>query len=308
LRATYFSGTNLLAASAVMTRIDDAINFSWGTNSPEPTTLAVPFSARWTGKGRANQSGTYTFFTVSDGAVRLWVNGQIVISNWIAHALTTNSNTITLASGQFYDLTMEYFNAAGTGTAILMWQPPNESKQVIPASNLTPHQNNSPPALSPLSSLLAVRNSPVSFTAVATDQDVPPHALSFSLDAGAPSGAGINSSSGLFSWTPSDVQPIGPVNLTVRVTDSGSPQMTDAQTFTITVLPSPALTLMRSGNSTVLTWPPSLDSLQLYSSTNLSPPVAWMPVGNPAIFSNGQWSVQLPAPTNAAQFFRLQTP
>ena len=64
------------------------------------------------GKVRAEQAGTYTFFTLSDDAVRLFLNGQLLISNWVVHALTENSNAITLGAGQSYDLTMEYFNAS----------------------------------------------------------------------------------------------------------------------------------------------------------------------------------------------------
>jgi hypothetical protein len=83
--------------------------------------------------------------------------------------------------------------------------------------------------------------------------------------------------------------------------------MTDAQTFTINVLTNPTLSFVRSGNAAVLTWPQSAGSVQLYSATNLIPPVTWLPITNAPALSNGQWAVQLSGPTNGAQFFRLQT-
>ena len=248
LRATYFFSTNVTDKALV--RIDDTVNFAWGTNSPDPTILPLPFSARWTGKVKANAAGQYQFRTLSDDAARLWVNGQLLINNWTAHALTEDSNTITLAAGQYYDLTMEYFNLAGTGTAVLSWQPPGEAKQVIPSANLTPHQNNNPPILASAPNLIAARNGLVTFTASAADADVAAQSLVFSLDAGSPSGASINSSSGVFVWTPSNAQAFGPYTLTVRVTDTGSPQMSDAQTFTINVLSNVAaatITLIPTG-------------------------------------------------------------
>ena len=248
LRATYFLGTNLTNSAFV--RIDDTVNFAWGTNSPDPTILPLPFSARWTGKVKANAAGLYHFFTTSDDAARLWVNGQLIINNWLAHALTEDSNTITLVAGQFYDLTLEYFNAAGAGTVVLSWQPPGEAKQVIPVGNLTPHQNNNPPALANVPNFIAARNGLFTFTASATDAEAPAQSLVFSLDAGAPSGASINSSSGVFTWTPSNAQAFGIYTLTARVTDTGSPPMSDAQTFTITLLTNVAaatVTLIPTG-------------------------------------------------------------
>src|SRR5262249_61400748 len=47
-----------------------------------------------------------------------------------------------------------------------------------------------------------------SFTATATDADLPAQTLTFSL-VGAPSGASIGASSGVFSWTPSEAQGSG---------------------------------------------------------------------------------------------------
>ena len=46
---------------------------------------------------------------------------------------------------------------------------------------------------------------PYTFTATATDPDVPANTLAFSL-IDAPSGAAIGSTSGVFTWTPSEEQ------------------------------------------------------------------------------------------------------
>lgn len=74
----------------------------------------------------------------------------------------------------------------------------------------------------------------LSFTATATDSDVPAQTLTYSLTT-SPTGATINSSSGLFSWTPTEVQGPGTYNVTVRVADNGSPVASDSKSFTITV-------------------------------------------------------------------------
>ena len=79
--------------------------------------------------------------------------------------------------------------------------------------------------------LAAIGNKTVSegslltFTATATDADLPANTKTFSLDAGAPTGASINATTGVFTWTPTESQGAGTYNVTVRVTDNGSPAL-----------------------------------------------------------------------------------
>ncbi len=93
---------------------------------------------------------------------------------------------------------------------------------------------NAAPVLNPIGNRTVNEGSALTFTATATDSDVPPDTLTFSLDAGSPSGASITSG-GAFSWTPSETQGPDSVNITVRVTDDGSPPLSDFETITVTV-------------------------------------------------------------------------
>ena len=56
----------------------------------------------------------------------------------------------------------------------------------------------------------------------------------------------------------------------------------------------------------VISWPVSASGYQLYSATNLEPPVVWTPVSAQAGETNGTFYVPI-LPTNAGQFFRLST-
>jgi PKD repeat protein len=76
----------------------------------------------------------------------------------------------------------------------------------------------------------------LAFTATATDADIPANALTFSLDAGSPAGATINGATGVFNWTPSEAQGPGTHAITVRVTDNGTPALSDFETITVTVI------------------------------------------------------------------------
>jgi ELWxxDGT repeat protein len=79
---------------------------------------------------------------------------------------------------------------------------------------------------------------PLSFTATASDPDAG-QTLTFSLDNGTsglvPAGASINPTTGVFAWTPSEVQGPGTVAFDVVVTDNGSPNLSDRETITVTV-------------------------------------------------------------------------
>jgi hypothetical protein len=71
-------------------------------------------------------------------------------------------------------------------------------------------------------------------TASATDSDLPTNTLTFSLIS-APSGMTINTNTGAISWTPSEGQGATTNTVAVRVTDDGSPNLSDTKSFTVIV-------------------------------------------------------------------------
>jgi hypothetical protein len=74
----------------------------------------------------------------------------------------------------------------------------------------------------------------LSFTISASDPDVPANTLTYSL-VSPPSGASINPTTGLFTWTPSEAQGPSTNAISVRVTDSGASPLTDTKSFTVFV-------------------------------------------------------------------------
>src|SRR5262249_52265792 len=94
------------------------------------------------------------------------------------------------------------------------------------------------PVLRPIENTTINEAATVTFTATAIDPNPTVH-LIYSLDSG-PLGTSIDPNSGVFTWTPPD----GPATaqVTVRVTDNGSPPLSDTRTFTITVLNVPPTT------------------------------------------------------------------
>lgn len=95
---------------------------------------------------------------------------------------------------------------------------------------------NEPPKLAPIGAKHLAEGATLRFAATATDADIPINGLTFSLDPGAPAGASITAQ-GDFEWTPDPTMPNGPVSLTIRVTDDGTPPMDDFETITVTLEP-----------------------------------------------------------------------
>ena len=89
---------------------------------------------------------------------------------------------------------------------------------------------NRPPVLAPIGAKTGTEGQPLTFTATATDPDG--NALTFSAG-GLPTGATLTPA-GAFSWTPTFAQ-AGTYNVTITVTDNGSPVASDFEALTITV-------------------------------------------------------------------------
>lgn len=96
------------------------------------------WSARWFGTVQATHTGPFTFSTLTDDGVRLWVDGKLLIDDWNIHAAKENSATIPLERGKKYRIVMSYFQGFADASRQLMWTPPGEGKTLIPATQLYP--------------------------------------------------------------------------------------------------------------------------------------------------------------------------
>ena len=150
LRAEYFTNTGFTGPPAV-TRADPVINFNWRfTGSPAPAIPTDNFAARWTGTIEPRFTETYTFATLSDDTVQLWVNNQLVISNTNPHGPAVDKGTITLTAGQRYSIRLQQTESSGEAMAKLFWSSPNTPQQIVPTSQLSPMtvRNDTDPAIS----------------------------------------------------------------------------------------------------------------------------------------------------------------
>jgi len=112
----------------------------------------------------------------------------------------------------------------------------------------SPVPTNQPPVLAaiPNQSIMAGRTLLV--TNLASDPNIPPLPLTFSLLT-APTNAAINSSSGVFTWRPTIAQSPSTQTVAVVVSDNGVPPLSATQSFTVTVI-QPAIPTLNAASMT----------------------------------------------------------
>jgi hypothetical protein len=134
-RGDYFNNRSL-SNQPVLVRDDANINFEWGTGSPAPGVVSADdFSVRWTRTVQFT-AGTYRFSATTDDGVRLWVNNQLIINNWVDQPVTTKTADIYLSGA--VPIQMEYYDARENATAKLSWTAvtlsPSPTAPAMPAA------------------------------------------------------------------------------------------------------------------------------------------------------------------------------
>jgi hypothetical protein len=131
---------NVSFSGAPLLQRVEAVNFDWGNAAPAAGVPGDLYSVRWVGRVQAPVNGNYYFRTVSDDGVRLWVNGVQRINNWTDHGATTNTSAaITLSGGQWYNVTLEYYERRGKAVMQLQWRTPGTTTYAaIPPAQLSP--------------------------------------------------------------------------------------------------------------------------------------------------------------------------
>lgn len=126
LAAAYYGNPNM-QGQALLARAEP-IYFLWWAE-PAPGLPADGFSVRWSGVIEASATGSHVLQTYSDDAVRVWVDGQLVIDNWTPHAAAYDTAApMTWVAGERHAIVVEYQELGGPGTAQLLWRLPDASE------------------------------------------------------------------------------------------------------------------------------------------------------------------------------------
>jgi len=168
-------------------------------------------------------------------------------------------------------------------------------------------QGNTPPMIGLVSNRTVDPGVTLLVTNTASDSDLPPQVLTFAAASTLPANATISASSGVFSWRPL-VNQGGTTNLIqIQVTDSGQPNLSATNTFTVTVNPisQPVLSSISvsAGQIHLLVNGPSGPDYTLLTSTNL---VTWQSMLTLTSPVPPVVLVDTNFPNGAARFYRVQ--
>jgi hypothetical protein len=123
-QATYWNNLYLSDAPALQ-RSEGAIDYDWGTGSPDPAIHADNFSARWT-RYIDVVPGRYRFTATSDDGMRVWVDNSLLINEWYDHPPVTVSNELELGAGHHL-VVVEYYENTGGAVARMTWGPASQT-------------------------------------------------------------------------------------------------------------------------------------------------------------------------------------
>ena len=107
LKGEYFNQVDC-QGKPVFTRIDPVIDFNFGKGVPDQRLPADYFSIRWTGKFVAPVSGSYYIGGEYDDAIRLWLDGKLIIDRTNNRNKSSDAIKIEMEKGREYDIKLEF--------------------------------------------------------------------------------------------------------------------------------------------------------------------------------------------------------
>ncbi len=107
------------SGSPVYKTTEATINHDWGSGGPGNGVAVDNFAGRWQGNFNFT-AGNHSFTTSADDGVRLWVDGNLLIDNWVDQGTTSRTVTPNLTAGNHL-IKMEYYENGGGAVARLVW-------------------------------------------------------------------------------------------------------------------------------------------------------------------------------------------
>ena len=120
LQAEYFNNVTL-SGQASMKRVDKTINFHWTLYAPDPAIHVDFYSAKWTGKLIAPQTGKFKIGLEGNDGFRLYINNKLVVDNWKKQTYSTQLADYFFEKNKSYNIRIDFFEPDGNATIKLIW-------------------------------------------------------------------------------------------------------------------------------------------------------------------------------------------
>ncbi|MBI5386506.1 MAG: DUF11 domain-containing protein, partial [Verrucomicrobia bacterium] len=210
--------------------------------------------------------------------------------------------TINPSSGLISWPTAEASGPSTNQLTVIVRDNGTPSLSATNAVTVVVNEVNARPTLTLPPSLTVNEGQIVTFTNRATDADLPAQALTFTLGEGAPAGAGVHPSSGVFTWHPAEFQGGTTNRLAIIVTDNATPTLSATQNFTVIVRDTRPDFTLSVGTTNLFAGESSFVPLRLNAGTDLTN-VSWLIETDFACLTN--FSLQSLAPQVAVTEVRL---
>jgi hypothetical protein len=249
-----------------------------GNNSVNEGAL-LSFTAAATDSDVPAQTLTFSLGAGAPAGASITSGGVFAWTPTEAQGPSTNSVTIQVSDG--------------TATA-------NETIQIVVS------EVNTAPGLATIPNYTNFAGVAISFTVGVTDADLPANRLLFSLEPGAPAGAELNTTNGLFTWTPSTAQAPGVYSIGVRVTDDGVPSLHHTKTFVVALVSGLNIASATVSNNAIrLTWNSVPGKSYQVQSRNSLTVGTWSDLGIPVVATGATTIQSYPLDTQPARFYRI---
>jgi hypothetical protein len=130
LYGEYFSNSELKEQPAHI-RFDPQVDFDFKQAAPFNDMSPDNFSIRWMGRFLPPKTGFYKFIVISDDGSRLYINDEMVINHWGAHAASEKSFKTKLEAGKELNLEIEYNEYGGDASMKFGWFFFEESERPV---------------------------------------------------------------------------------------------------------------------------------------------------------------------------------
>ncbi len=236
-----------VSATPVFSHVNLALNepvtaSSYQVSSPYcPATYAVDgnLSTRWA-SAWSDPQWIYVDLGAAYKINEVWLDWESAYATSFQIQVSSNAvnwtpiYSTTTGAGGIEDLT----GLSGTGRYVRMYGTTRGTSYGYSLYEFqvygTPVPTNQPPVLAAVPDQTILAGRTLLVTNLASDPNVPPLPLTFSLS-NPPAGAAINSSSGVFNWRPAIAQSPSTQTVSVVVSDNELPPLTATQSFNVTV-------------------------------------------------------------------------
>lgn len=120
-------------------RIDETLNDQWELDSPWKGRVRPDlFSIIWTGRIVPPRTGEYTFYLQSDDGARLWIDGKLVLDQFVERQRETDEVKIHMLVGRSYDIKYAFCDVYQHAISRLEWscEEAGIPRQLIPSEHM----------------------------------------------------------------------------------------------------------------------------------------------------------------------------